>query len=90
MWWCVWGVGVAVIAYFLYGAERFGEWLLGMAVYIAIGAFLLMMDGKARTEARANEAQREVARLKEENEKLKRRDTELNEGGFGIVHELDE
>jgi len=90
MWWYVWGIGVAVIAYFFFGPDRFGEWLLGMAAYIAIGAFLLMMDGNARTKARAIEAQREVARLKEENEKLKRRDTELNEGGFGIVHELDE
>ena len=61
-----------------------------MAVYIAVGAFLLMMDGNARTKMRAIEAEPEVARLKEENVKLKRCDTELNEGGFGIVHELDE
>ena len=90
MWWYVWGIGVAVIAYFGFGADRFGEWLMGMAIYVAIGAYFLMMDGSARAKANAIEAQREVARLKEENEKLKKRDSSLNEGGFGVVHELDE
>lgn len=90
MWWYVWGVGVAVIAYFLFGADRFGEWLVGMLVYVVIGAYLLLMDGNARTKASAIDSRREVARLKEENEKLRNRDTSLNEGGFGVVHELDE
>jgi hypothetical protein len=51
MWWYVWGIGVAVIAYFGFGADRFGEWLMGMAIYVAIGAYLLMMDGSARAKA---------------------------------------
>lgn len=90
MWWLVWCIGVAVIAYFIFGADRFGEWLMGMAGFIAIGAFFFMMDESARNKGKAIAAQQEVKRLKKKNKQLKRRNSQFSEGDFGVANELDE